>query len=70
MSSEHDLIYYRKRERHARAMANRAASRSVGALHEELAARYHGLAIAAEFNESIADYISDRDVAHIASSNA
>jgi hypothetical protein len=53
MSLQPDKIYYRQREQHERAMAEKAASHLVRSLHEELAARYRGLAIAADFNPTL-----------------
>lgn len=45
-----DKIYYEERERSEMAMAIAATSRKARDLHEELAAWYRGLALAAEFN--------------------
>lgn len=44
-----DKIYFEKRERQARAAAEGAASPHIRVIHEELASRYRGWALAAEF---------------------
>jgi hypothetical protein len=51
MFESNDQNYYRNRERNERALADSADDPSVRAIHEELAERYRGLAIAAEFQE-------------------
>jgi hypothetical protein len=51
MFESNDQNYYLDRERNERALADSADDPSVKAIHEELAARYHGLAVAAEFQE-------------------
>jgi hypothetical protein len=51
MSDFNDRTYYLDRERNERALADSAVDASVKAIHEELAERYRGLAIAAEFQE-------------------
>lgn len=51
MFESNDQNYYRNRERNERALADYAVDPSVKAIHEELAERYRGLAIAAEFQE-------------------
>jgi hypothetical protein len=52
MFESNDQNYYRNRERNERALADAADDASVKAIHDELAERYRGLAIAAEFQES------------------
>lgn len=50
MIATDDLAYYRKREKEAMAKAEAATDPSIAAIHRELAARYHGMAIAAEYS--------------------
>lgn len=51
MSAFDDRIYFEERERSARACAAVAATPAIRAIHEELAARYRGLALAAGYRE-------------------
>lgn len=49
MFETNNRSYYREREQKERSLAATATDSTAKAIHEELAARYHGLAIAAEF---------------------
>lgn len=51
MFASNDRTYYLDRESDERALADAATDPAVKAIHEELAARYHGLAVAAEFSD-------------------
>lgn len=51
MFASNDRAYYLEREKDERALADKATDAAAKAAHEELAERYHGLAMAAEFNE-------------------
>lgn len=55
-----DKVYFEERERHARAVADRAASRRIRMIHEELASRYRGWALAAEFADTSIIVLDDR----------
>lgn len=55
-----DRVYFEERERHARAIADRAVSRRIRMIHEELASRYRGWALAAEFADA-SNIVVDKD---------
>jgi hypothetical protein len=49
MFALNDKSYYQDREMEARARADAAADPAIRAIHLDMAARYHGMALAAEF---------------------
>ncbi len=51
MFASNDRDYYLEREKDELALARAAKDPAAKAAHEELAARYHGIAVAAEYDE-------------------